>query len=199
MSQIWRRPATTPSSAVFHSPLKYFTAKFSTDAADDVPAGVPFDEMPFLHHKKRPRYRDYVKFKSPRKRASGLLTELQKETVQKSKEAKPEVFGTEFSVGDSIELQVIEQGGVGSSEKRKVRGVVIAKYNKGMDTSVLIRDVLFGTPVERLLPLHSPLVKSLRLLEKNFVYKGRRKVKRAKLYFLRERNDNESRVTKGKN
>ena len=153
-------------------------------------AGVPVEEMPFLHHKKRPRYRDYVKFKSPRKRASGLLTQLQKETVQKSKEAKPEVFETDFSVGDAIECEVIEQGGVNSSEKRKVRGVVLAKYNKGMDSSVLIRDVLFGTSIERLLPLHSPLVKSLKLLEKNFIYKGRRKVKRAKLYFLRDRNPN---------
>eukprot|EP00957_Ditylum_brightwellii_P082911 6304080-Ditylum_brightwellii.AAC.1 len=35
--------------------------------------------------------------------------------------------------------------------------------------------------------LHSPLLKSLKVLEKNFVHKGKKKVKRAKLYYLRDR------------
>jgi Ribosomal protein L19 len=47
---------------------------------------------------------------------------------------------------------------------------------------------VFGVPVERRVPLHSPLVRSIKVLESNFVYKNRRKVKRAKLYFLRDRN-----------
>jgi len=37
-------------------------------------------------------------------------------------------------------------------------------------------------------PLHSPLLRSLEVLEKNFVFKGKRKVKRAKLYYLSDRN-----------
>lgn len=187
VSQIWRRP-TTPSVVCNNSPSFRWLSSSGTNG--DSASGVAPEDMPYLHHKKRPRYRDYVKFKSPRKRASSLLSQLQQETVEKSKQAKPEVFGTKFAVGDAIECEIIEQGGVNSSDRRKVRGVVLGKYNKGMDTSVLIRDVLFGSAVERLLPLHSPTVKSLRLLEKNFIYKGRRKVKRAKLYFLRDRNDN---------
>ena len=163
------------------------TAGFSS-----FPQHTPVDpeDMPFFHHKKGPRYKDYVKFKSPRKRASKLRFELEKEAVEESKAAKPAVFGVDYRVGDAIELEMIEDGGVNSTELKKVRGVVIAKFNKGIDTSVLIRDVVMGTIVERRLPLHSPLVKSVRLIERNFIYKGRRKVKRAKLYFLRDRNPN---------
>ena len=146
--------------------------------------------MPYLHHKKRPRFKDYVKFKSPRKRASKLFHELNMEAVEKSKNTKPAVFGVDYAVGDSIECEVIEQGGVNATELKRVRGIVIGKFNQSMDTAVLIRDVVMGTIVERRLPLHSPMVKSIKLLEKNFIYKGRRKVKRAKLYFLRDRNPN---------
>lgn len=146
--------------------------------------------MPYLHHKKRPRFKDHVKFKSPRKRASKLFHELNNEAVEKSKTTKPAVFGVDYAVGDSIECEVIEQGGVNATELKRVRGIVIGKFNQSMDTAVLIRDVVMGTIVERRLPLHSPLLKSIKLLEKNFIYKGRRKVKRAKLYFLRDRNPN---------
>ena len=164
----------------------------------DTFGGVNPEDMPFFHHKKRPRFKDYVKFKSPRKRASKLLLDISKDAIEKSKASKPAVFGIKYAVGDAIECEIIEQGGVDSKELKKVRGIVIGKFNQGLDTSVLIRDVVLGIEVERLLPLHSPLVKSIRLIEKNFVYKGKRKVKRAKLYFLRDRNPNESRVTKGK-
>lgn len=169
--------------------------------ASDSECHVKPEDRPYLHHHpmSRPRFKDYAKFKSPRKRASELLFELGKESVEKSKAAKPKVFIVDYRVGDAIELEVIEFGGVDSTDLKKVRGIVIGEFNKGMDTSVLIRDVVMGICVERQIPLHSPMVKSIRLIERNFVYKGKRKVKRAKLYFLRDRNPNESRVTKGKN
>jgi large subunit ribosomal protein L19 len=148
--------------------------------------------MPYLHFSKRrnpsqPR----EKFRSPQRRASKLLHELSTECVERSKAAKPAVFGIDFAVGDAIELQIVDQGGVDSTtDVKKVRGVVIGKFSRGLDTAVQIRDVVMGTIVERRLPLHSPLVRNIRLIERNFVYKGRRKVKRAKLYFLRDRNPN---------
>lgn len=146
------------------------------------------ENMPYLHHGKRPRFRGYTKFKSPRKRASSLLHELTIEAVAKSKEARPKVLDTAFRVGDAIEIKLVAQGGVKSNNFEKIRGVVIGINRKGLDSSVLIRDVLFGEPVERRVPLHSPLLKSLKVLEENFVFKGKRKVKRAKLYYLRDRN-----------
>lgn len=143
------------------------------------------DSMPYLHHGTRPRFRGYPKFKSPRKRASGLLKEITEETIRLSKEAKPEVWDVPFKVADAIEFEVVAQGGVQSEDIEKIRGVVLGIYRKRLDHTVLIRDVVYGEPIERLIPLHSPLIKSLRIIEENFVFKGKRKVKRAKLYYLR--------------
>jgi large subunit ribosomal protein L19 len=144
---------------------------------------------PFVHY--RPRLGPNPKFRSPRKRASKLFLEINNELCESLKEKKPAVFETQVDVGDAVELEMINQGGAKTTLKRnidKVRGVVIGKFNRGLGTSILIRDVIFGIPIERKIQLFSPLVKSMKVLEKNFIYKGRRKVKRAKLYFLREKN-----------
>ena len=180
----------SPSAVALRSPFQS-VASFSSSlfqASGD--HDVAREDMPYLHHKKRPRFKEYDKFKSPRKRASKLFLDLNNEAVEKSKASKPAVFEVDYRVGDSIECEVVEQGGVNATDLKRVRGIVIGKYNQGMDSAVLIRDVVMGTILERRLPLHSPMVKSIKLLERNFIYKGRRKVKRAKLYFLRDRNPN---------
>lgn len=173
------------SRAPLYRSVAAATAKpFSTKAVDD----EELERMAYLHHGKRPRFRNYTKFRSPRKRASKLLHELQQEAIENSKAANPKVWETKFNVGDAIELQVVAQGGSKSEDLEKIRGVVLGIFRKGLDHSVLLRDVVFGTPIERRIPLHSPLVKHVKVLEENFVYKGKRRVKRAKLYFLRDRN-----------
>lgn len=153
------------------------------------------EDMPFVHHGKRPRYRDYVKFKSPRKRASKLFDELNKEAVEKSKEVNPAIWKDAFRVGDAIELRMVTQGGVHakdgeqkSQEMEKVRGVVLGIVKRGLGSSVILRDVVYGLPVERRIPLHSPMIKEAKVLERNFIFKGKKKVKRAKLYYLRDLN-----------
>lgn len=155
------------------------------------------DEMPFIHHKVEKFSRP--KFKTPRKRASSLYTNLLAELKDQSIKRKPEVFTEVPRVGDSIELEMHVEGlkvNNPSAKTEKVRGLVIAKENKGLGASVHIRDVIYGESVERKIPLHSPLVKSLKVLERNFIYKGKRRVKRAKLFFLRERPDSWCKVTK---
>jgi large subunit ribosomal protein L19 len=171
-------------SAVKSQPATATTALFSTNSG----GGVDPQDMPYLHHGKRPRFRDYTKFKSPRKRASNLLHQLTTEKMKTSIESNPAVWETKFRVGDAIEIQLVSQGGVKSNEYEKVRGVVLGIFRKHLDHSVLIRDVVFGQPLERRIPLHSPLIKSVKVLEENFIFKGRRKIKRAKLYYLSERN-----------
>jgi large subunit ribosomal protein L19 len=116
-----------------------------------------------------------------------MLLDVTTEAVQKSKEARPKVW-RDFTVGDAVEVKMVASGGVKSHNLEKIRGVVLGIFRRGLDSSVLLRDVVFGVPVERRVPLHSPLLRSIKVLESNFVYKGRRKVKRAKLYFLRNRN-----------
>jgi large subunit ribosomal protein L19 len=154
-----------------------------------MPTEVDVANGPFLHY--RPKRGENPKFKSPRKRASKLFGELNKEMTDSVKASKPAVFEANVQPGDAVELEMLTEGGISStkrSDMEKVRGVVIGMANRGLATSVHIRDVVHGEPVERKIHLCSPLVKSMTVLEKNFVYKGRRKVKRAKLYFLRERN-----------
>lgn len=116
------------------------------------------------------------------------MSELNKEAIAKSKESNPKVWDVEFRVGDAIEVEQIEEGGINSDSIEKIRGVVLGIFRKGLDHSVLIRDVVFGQPVETRIPLHSPLLKSIKVLEKNFVHKGKKRIKRAKLYYLSDRN-----------
>ena len=183
-----RLPCSPRLNPVVSKNVNLRAAFFSTQEPADASDSVAPEDRPFLHHGLRPRFRDYKKFRSPRKRASKLLLELNQEAITKSKEAKPAVWETDFRVGDAVELQVVNQGGAKSDNTDKMRGVVLGIFKKGLDTSILIRDVLFGEPIERRIPLHSPLVKSLKVLERNFVFKGKKKIKRAKLYYLSERN-----------
>jgi large subunit ribosomal protein L19 len=147
--------------------------------------------MPFLHHRSKDHW-PKPKFKNPRKRASKLLNILQTEAVAKGKESKPEVWEVPFKVGDAVELEVLEDGGVDNVKNKKlekIRGVVLGRENKGLDTSIYLKDVLFGEHVERKVKLHSPMVKTLKVLEEGFVNKGKKKgkrIKRAKLYYLRD-------------
>ena len=165
------------------------------------PAARPFssigavekEDMPSLHHGKRPRHRDYEKFRSPRKRASKLLHELNKEAVEKSKAANPAMWNAGFRVGDSIEVKMVTQGGTVPREGvtqniEKVRGVVLGIISRGLASSVIIRDVVYGLPIERKIPMHSPTVKECQVLARNFIFNGKRKVKRAKLYYFRNLN-----------
>jgi len=98
--------------------------------------------MPFLHHGKRPRYKDYKKFDSPRKRANKMLYEITNEAMNKGKEKKPKVWQTEFRSGDAIEIEQVRHGAGGqdSNKTEKIRGVVMGIFRKRMDQSILIRE-----------------------------------------------------------
>jgi large subunit ribosomal protein L19 len=176
----------------------FSTAEFGAAEQEDSGTDVSPEDRPYLHHGRRPRHRGYEKFQSPRKRANKLMNQLLEEGVTQLKASKPAVWETDFRVGDAVELQVVSQGGVKSENSDKYRGVVLGIFKKRLDTSILIRDVVFGEPIERRIPLHSPLVKSLKVLERNFVFKGKKKIKRAKLYYLSERNPLLTQVTGSK-
>jgi len=65
--------------------------------------------------------------------------------------------------------------------------VVIAKRNRGLNSSFTLRKVSHGEGVERVFQLHSPLIESIKV-------KRRGDVRRAKLYFLRERRGKAARI-----
>mmetsp|Transcript_15062 Transcript_15062/g.23375 ORF Transcript_15062/g.23375 Transcript_15062/m.23375 type:complete len:209 (-) Transcript_15062:76-702(-) len=201
---IMQQARRVESSSVTQQTLRALSGKIHNIHIDNIARpgkGVPKDEMPFYHHRYVPKFHDAdhpprKKHKIPRKRASKLLLDLQTEAVAKNKSERPHVLDVEFWPGDAIELEMVTHGGINSDKTEKVRGVVLGRVNKGLGASVLIRDVLFGDAVNRQIPLHSPLIKSLKVLEKNFIYKGKRKVKRGKLYFLMDRPKKDCQVTK---
>ena len=84
-----------------------------------------------------------------------------------------------FNVGDTVKVHVkIKEG---NRERIQVfEGTVIARKGSGISETFTVRRVSYGVGVERVFPLHSPNVKGIKI-----VRKGR--VRRAKLYFLRDR------------
>ncbi|MBR4503018.1 MAG: 50S ribosomal protein L19 [Clostridia bacterium] len=84
-----------------------------------------------------------------------------------------------FNVGDTVRVQVkvVE----GSRERLQAfEGTVIAKRNGSSRETFTVRRVSYGIGVERTFPLHSPRVDSVQVIRRG-------KVRRAKLYYLRER------------
>lgn len=83
----------------------------------------------------------------------------------------------EFRPGDTIRVHVkIKEGD--KERLQAFEGVVIAKHNAGMGETITVRKVSFGQGVERIFPIHAPVVDHIDL-----VRTGR--VRRAKLYYLR--------------
>jgi large subunit ribosomal protein L19 len=83
-----------------------------------------------------------------------------------------------FNVGDSVKVHVLIREG----DKERIQvflGNVIAKKGRGMSQTFTVRKVSFGVGVERVFPLHSPSVKKVEVVRKG-------KVRRAKLYYLRQ-------------
>lgn len=92
----------------------------------------------------------------------------------------------EFLIGDTVDVHVrIVEG-----DKERVQvfsGVVIARRGSGMRESFTVRRVVQGEGVERVFPLHSPGIVDVEV-------KRRAKVRRAKLYFLRQRRGKAARL-----
>lgn len=97
----------------------------------------------------------------------------------------------DFSAGDTLRVAVrIKEG-----EKTRVQnfeGVCIARNGGGLNASFTVRKISFGEGVERVFPLHSPVVESVTV-----VRRGR--VRRAKLYYLRARRGKSARIAEDTN
>ena len=92
----------------------------------------------------------------------------------------------EFQPGDTVRVNVrIKEG-----ERERVQayeGVCIARGGKGIDESFTVRKISFGEGVERLFPVYSPNIESIEV-------KRRGVVRRAKLYYLRDRRGKSARI-----
>ena len=92
----------------------------------------------------------------------------------------------DFGPGDTVEVQVrVKEGN--RERLQAFEGVVIARKNRGLNSSFTVRKISYGEGVERVFQTHSPLVAGIRV-------KRRGAVRRAKLYYLRGRTGKAARI-----
>ncbi len=99
-------------------------------------------------------------------------------------EAKREV--PEFTPGDTVRVHVK----VSEGQRERIQayeGVCIARKNAGLNSSFTVRKISFGEGVERVFPLHGPVIDKIEVVRRG-------KVRRAKLYYLRERRGRAARI-----
>ena len=111
------------------------------------------------------------------------IEDINKESVKKIL-AKKKI--PEFSAGDTIKVgvRIVE----GKRERiQYFEGVCIAKKNRNINSSFTVRKISFGEGVERTFALYSPIVGSIKVIRSG-------KVKRAKLYYLRDRKGKSARI-----
>jgi large subunit ribosomal protein L19 len=101
---------------------------------------------------------------------SNIIDEINKEQTQKEIPA--------FASGDTIVVNIWVREG-DRQRLQAFEGIVIAKKNRGLNSAFTVRKISHGTGVERVFQTYSPLIESIKL-------KRRGKVRRAKLFYLRD-------------
>jgi large subunit ribosomal protein L19 len=112
-----------------------------------------------------------------------LIEELEKEQVAKLSAGKNI---PEFAPGDTVivNVKVVE------GERARVQayeGVCIGRAGQGLNENFTVRKISYGEGVERVFPLHSPMIDSIKVVRRG-------KVRRAKLYYLRGRRGKSARI-----
>ena len=110
-----------------------------------------------------------------------LIQQLEQEEIARLGKTIPE-----FAPGDTVVVQVkVKEGN--RERLQAFEGVVIAKRNRGLNSSFIVRKISSGEGVERTFQAYSPLVASIEV-------KRRGDVRRAKLYYLRQRSGKSARI-----
>ncbi|MBL4788672.1 MAG: 50S ribosomal protein L19 [Kordiimonadaceae bacterium] len=112
-----------------------------------------------------------------------ILQKLEQEQIEKMTEGK-EI--PTFGAGDTLRVSVKVREG--DRERLQVfEGVCIARSNKSINSNFTVRKMSYGEGVERVFPLYGPVVDHIEV-----VRRGR--VRRAKLYYLRDRTGTSARI-----
>ena len=110
-----------------------------------------------------------------------LIQTIEQEEIKRLAKSIPA-----FSPGDTVVVSV----NVVEGERKRVQafeGMVIAKRNRGLNSSFIVRKISSGEGVERTFQTHSPLIASIEVKRKGAV-------RRAKLYYLRGRSGKSARI-----
>lgn len=114
---------------------------------------------------------------------ANIIEQLEKEQIEKLSAAR-EI--PEFQPGDTVIVNVRVKEGE-RSRVQAYEGVVIARGGSGLHESFTVRKISYGEGVERVFPIYSPIINSIKV-----VRRGR--VRRAKLYYLRDRRGKSARI-----
>src|SRR5246500_1094291 len=115
--------------------------------------------------------------------AMNLIKQLEQEQVEKLSAGKDI---PDFAPGDTliVNVKVVE------GERARVQayeGVCIGRAGEGLNENFTVRKISYGEGVERVFPLHSPMIDSIKVVRRG-------KVRRAKLYYLRGRRGKSARI-----
>jgi large subunit ribosomal protein L19 len=112
-----------------------------------------------------------------------LIQQLEQEQIAKSKSERPV---PEFGPGDTVRVhyKVVEGD---RSRVQVYEGVVIGRSNNGLSSSFTVRKISYGEGVERVFPLYSPRIDKIEVVRRGHV-------RRAKLYYLRDRRGKSARI-----
>ena len=115
-----------------------------------------------------------------------LIAQLEKEQVAKLSAGKDT---PDFQPGDTllVNVKVVE------GERTRIQayeGVCIGRSGAGLNENFTVRKISYGEGVERVFPLYSPMIDSIKLVRRG-------KVRRAKLYYLRGRRGKSARIAEG--
>jgi large subunit ribosomal protein L19 len=112
---------------------------------------------------------------------ANIIQQLEQEEIARLGKTIPA-----FAPGDTVVVQVkVKEGN--RERLQAYEGVVVAKRNRGLNSSFIVRKISSGEGVERTFQTYSPLIASIEL-------KRRGDVRRAKLYYLRDRSGKSARI-----
>uniref|UniRef100_A0A453HJR4 50S ribosomal protein L19, chloroplastic n=2 Tax=Aegilops tauschii subsp. strangulata TaxID=200361 RepID=A0A453HJR4_AEGTS len=157
-----------PASSGFCAKV-LMTRGLSTVGTAEVAEDEDDSSSPAVEHPPR------IKFKRPDKTARHIMNILNKEAVEKVRTER-EIPDVQPGCIIQMRLQVPEN----KRRESTLKGIVIARRNAGINTTFRLRRLVAGVGVESVFPLYSPNIKEMKILD-------RKKVRRAKLYYLRDR------------
>ncbi len=118
--------------------------------------------------------------------AMNLIQQLEQEQVERLSAGKDI---PDFEPGDTVLVNVkVVEGD--KSRVQAYEGVCIGRSGRGLNESFTVRKISYGEGVERVFPLHAPMIDSIKLVRRG-------KVRRAKLYYLRGLRGKKARIVEG--
>ena len=118
-------------------------------------------------------------------KAQEIISSIEAEEIEKFKQSLKKNIPTLY-IGDTVKVGVkIIEGG--KERVQPYEGTIIAMRNGGINETITVRRIFQGVGVERVFLLHSPRITEIKLIRRG-------KVRRAKLYYLRDRIGKATRV-----